>query len=164
MHPGEQHIRGEMVKAVMDHFNAATILVDGVPFTFDWTEGSVNGLGLTVHNAAGEEVARYRVKVSAEKVGSPRPIATTPAPALEPELEPTPEPVTSIQLEEPSPIKGMWGNVTTGCTVVDDSGKHWSVKRDGDEVTISCGDESYTFSPTVTDPVKYLPPIRSESV
>jgi len=136
MHPGEQHIHGEMMSAITDHFNAATLLVDGVPFTFDWTPGLPGSLVLTVHTATGEEVARYRIRLSAERIGSPRP-------------------VTTVQPAEPAWISGTWADVISGDEVRDPSDKMWQVARNDGEVTITSGTDSYTFTPAAADAVTY---------
>lgn len=163
MHPGEQHMRTEALKAIADHFSATTLHLEGVPFTFDWAPSTLPGHGetLTVHAADGREVARYRISVTPTKVGSPltqavaEEIAQVPT-VLDRIAEPTPP-------ASPSWSDGAWREVASGCLVIDEAGKVWEVTRqDTRTVTIACGDESYTFTPGADDAVKYSP--RSEGV
>lgn len=179
MHPGEQHIRGEMTHALVDHFSALTLPVENVPYSFDWVEGPGVGLTLTVHSPDGAEVARYKLKVTAEKIGTPKP----PAPrcslcddypattqvdgqpcctdcrehAEEQRVAPRdePRPVTTVQLTEPAWMNGTWADVGSGCEVRDDSDKVWLASRNGTEVTITSGADSFTFTPDAAQSVTY---------
>lgn len=156
MHPGEQHIRGEMMTAIHDHFNDLAITVDGVPYAVEIYSEGAHGSAVTVTHPSGEVVAQYRLKVSAEKVSAPK-VAPVPEPVIP---TPAPEPTPPAS---PSWSDGAWREVASGCLVIDEAGKVWEVTRqDTRTVTITCGDESYTFTPGADDAVKYSP--RSEGV
>lgn len=141
MHPGEQHIRAEMTAAISDHFNELKIHVEGVCYEVE----IIDGFMAIVSDPLGSEIARYKMKVSAEKVGSPRVATPTPAPSQVPPAPPSGS----------TWINGTWGDVGSGYTVTDDTGRPWDVSRNGGEVTITSGTDSYSFSPDANQPVKY---------
>lgn len=134
-HPGEQHIRGEMMKAINDHFSSAELMIDGVSYTFDWAYPAMPGQahGLCVLAPDGTEVARYHLSANAMKV---------PVPVAKP---------------EPEWVAGAWLDVRAGYCVKDPSGSNWEViSVSANTVTIAQGDKSYEFTPRPDQPVTYL--------
>ena len=183
MHPGEKQIRAESLSAITDHFASAVLPMESGNFTFDWRPSGLPGSdALAVLDVHDTEVARYAISITVTKVGVPKVKAPDPEPDPEPEpdvlvgkfcpnmeepdCEVYPLPGTNLCVTCTPPTEGMWGNVVTGCRVIDPSGKRWNVRRDGTEVTISHADKSHTFTPGPTEPVRYLPPfpLRSEPV
>lgn len=134
-HPGETHVRGEMMKAVNDHFSSAELMIDGVSYTFDWSYPTMPGHGheLAVLAPDGAEVARYRLSVNAVKIAVPTPAG------------------------QPEWVEGTWADVCEGYCVRDPAGSTWEViKADNSSVTIQRGEKSYEFTPGFNQPVTYL--------
>lgn len=185
MHPGEQHIRGEMMTAIFDHFNDLAITVDGVPYVVDIYGGVLSGPTITVTHPNGAVVAQYRIKMSAERISPPKSGSPKAAAVPEPELCDICKvsPMATHDADRgycvgckrgplppaaPTWHEGAWEDIRQGDTVLAPDGNPWDVTeyrlhRDGSpRVTISNGIETHTFNPEPNVMVKYF--LRSEGV
>lgn len=150
MHPGEQHVRAEALKAITDHFNATVLPLESGNFTFDWRPSGLPGNdALAVIDAHDTEVARYAISITATKIGVPKVKG--------------PEP-------EPEWTEGVWGQVKPGWQAMGTDGNVYPVVdirplNPGSStllsVTVTSGDQGFTFTPDLNQSVKYRPRLES---
>lgn len=149
MHPGEQHIRDATIEAIKDAL-PGLLPVATTYFTLQIIDCTVplQGVCVAVLDASHTEIARYQVAVTATKIGVPK-------------------------VEEPQWsdwIEGVWAQVKPGYLAMGTDGNGYEVSalepvspRHSTllNVSVTSGDQTFTFTPDIGQPVKYRQRLES---